>query len=278
MNLELLEYPQIFERFEHRPLERGLEIVRSVVVERWRRVARPQLGTGLLLEHPQPARMIEVWLRVQKHFDVLDAEAELRNARHDPPRPAGARQAVITIASVAMLPIASSVFMGGLSRPVGPTIANEPRGASLSPRGARGRSDARAGSELLRRHSQIRRACPYPMPELPGLFLERSREEGLRFRAIVVQIGERAVFDHPRIVIPVDGQRAVERGLRLVPLPGLGIDAADAEARTELFVCLRRVTSARRAGGCRPRRHGSTYSGDWWLLTIFHPSDPFAQT
>ena len=30
-----------------------------------------------------------MWLRVQKHFDVLDAEAELRNVRHDHRRGAG---------------------------------------------------------------------------------------------------------------------------------------------------------------------------------------------
>ena len=57
------------------------------------RFARPQFGTGLLLEHPQPARMVWMWLRVQKHFDVLDAEAELGDARHD--HRGGARIAAI---------------------------------------------------------------------------------------------------------------------------------------------------------------------------------------
>jgi hypothetical protein len=47
------------------------------------RFARPQFGTGRLLEHSQPARVVGMWLRVQKHFDVLDIEAELRDARHD---------------------------------------------------------------------------------------------------------------------------------------------------------------------------------------------------
>src|SRR6185503_257658 len=53
------------------------------------RFARPQLGTGLLLEHAQPARVVGMWLRVQKHLDVLDAEAELRDARHDQRRGGG---------------------------------------------------------------------------------------------------------------------------------------------------------------------------------------------
>jgi hypothetical protein len=53
------------------------------------RFARPQLGTGRLLEHPQPARVVGVRLRAQEHFDVLDVEAELRDARHDHRRGAG---------------------------------------------------------------------------------------------------------------------------------------------------------------------------------------------
>ena len=47
------------------------------------RVAGPQLGARRLLEHRQPAPVIGVRLRVQEHFDVLDVEAELRDARHD---------------------------------------------------------------------------------------------------------------------------------------------------------------------------------------------------
>ena len=53
------------------------------------RVAGPQLGAGRLLEHGQPAPVVGVRLRVQEHFDVLDVEAELRDARHDHRRGAG---------------------------------------------------------------------------------------------------------------------------------------------------------------------------------------------
>src|SRR5262245_21781837 len=45
-------------------------------------VAGPQLGTRRLLQHRQPAPMVRVRLGVQKHLDVLDIEAELRDARH----------------------------------------------------------------------------------------------------------------------------------------------------------------------------------------------------
>ena len=47
------------------------------------RFARPQFGTRRLLEHAQPAGMVRMRLRVQEHSDILDAEAEFRNARHD---------------------------------------------------------------------------------------------------------------------------------------------------------------------------------------------------
>ena len=53
------------------------------------RVAGPQLGAGRLLQHRQPARVVGVRLRVQEHFDVLDVEAELRDARHDHLRSGG---------------------------------------------------------------------------------------------------------------------------------------------------------------------------------------------
>jgi hypothetical protein len=35
------------------------------------------------LEHRQPARVIRVRFRVQEHLDILDIEAEFRNAPHD---------------------------------------------------------------------------------------------------------------------------------------------------------------------------------------------------
>jgi hypothetical protein len=47
------------------------------------RFAGPQLGSGCLLEHCQPTCVIRVRLRVEEHFDVLDLEAKLRDARHD---------------------------------------------------------------------------------------------------------------------------------------------------------------------------------------------------
>jgi hypothetical protein len=47
------------------------------------RFAGPQLCSGRLLEHRQPTSVIGVRLRVEKHFDVLDVEAELGDARHN---------------------------------------------------------------------------------------------------------------------------------------------------------------------------------------------------
>src|SRR3954453_12659809 len=67
---------------EVRVVASGSEAVRA-------RLARPQLGTGRFLEHPQPAAVVGMRLRVQEHFDVLDVEAELRDARHDHWRGAG---------------------------------------------------------------------------------------------------------------------------------------------------------------------------------------------
>jgi hypothetical protein len=43
----------------------------------------PQLTPGRLLKRSQTARVVHVRLRVQEHFDVLDVEAELRDARQD---------------------------------------------------------------------------------------------------------------------------------------------------------------------------------------------------
>jgi hypothetical protein len=42
-----------------------------------------------MLERRQPARVIGVRFRVQERFDVLDVEAECRDARHDHRRGAG---------------------------------------------------------------------------------------------------------------------------------------------------------------------------------------------
>jgi hypothetical protein len=44
---------------------------------------------GRLLEHRQPARVIGMRFRVQEHFDILDVEAELRDAPHDHRRGGG---------------------------------------------------------------------------------------------------------------------------------------------------------------------------------------------
>lgn len=53
------------------------------------RFAREQLGTGCFLQHHQSAAVIGMRLGVQEDFDVLDVEAELRDACHDHWRGAG---------------------------------------------------------------------------------------------------------------------------------------------------------------------------------------------
>ena len=53
------------------------------------RAACPELRAGCLLQDTQSPSVIGVWLRVQKHFDVFDVEAELRYARHDHRRGCG---------------------------------------------------------------------------------------------------------------------------------------------------------------------------------------------
>jgi hypothetical protein len=53
------------------------------------RFARPKFCTRRLLDHPQPACVVGVRLRIQEHLHILYVETELRDARHDHGRGGG---------------------------------------------------------------------------------------------------------------------------------------------------------------------------------------------